>query len=81
MNKEEAGQRINELCEQIEKHNYHYYVLDNPLISDQQYDALMQELIQLEEKYPDLKREDSPTQRVGGAPSPILKKWNMNIRC
>lgn len=74
MNKEEARERINELCEQIEKHNYHYYVLDNPLISDQQYDALMQELIQLEEKYPDLKREDSPTQRVGGAPLPYFEK-------
>ena len=68
VNKETAQRRLEELYEEIEKHNYHYYVLDQPLISDAQYDALMRELLDLEAKYPDLKREDSPSERVGGEP-------------
>lgn len=58
--------RINELIEILNKANYEYYVLDNPTISDQEYDKYIRELINLENKYPDLKREDSPTSRVGG---------------
>ena len=58
--------RIDELINIINKANYEYYTLDSPSITDQEYDRYMQELMKLEEKYPDLKREDSPTGRVGG---------------
>ncbi len=57
---------IKKLREEIEKHNYHYYVLDKPLISDFEYDALMRRLIELEKKYPQFITNDSPTQKVGG---------------
>ncbi len=59
---------INSLREEINRHNYLYYVLDSPEISDAEYDALMQRLRRLEEEYPQLVTPDSPTQRVGGAP-------------
>ena len=58
--------RINELIEIINKASYEYYVQDNPTITDQEYDDAYNELITLEEKYPELKRDDSPTNRVGG---------------
>ncbi len=61
-----AEKRIEELVEIINKLNYEYYTLDKPSVTDQEYDRYMQELISLEEKYPELKREDSPTVRVGG---------------
>ncbi len=57
--------RINFLKEQINKHNYLYYVEDNPSISDFEYDKMFAELKDLEEKHPELKTPDSPTQRVG----------------
>lgn len=59
---------INDLIKQINDHNYQYYVLDNPIISDYEYDSLMRELQNLEKKYPDLITPNSPTQRVGVAP-------------
>jgi DNA ligase (NAD+) len=65
---ESVKQRVEELRELIRKYNYAYYVLDNPLISDAQYDALFRELQSLEQQYPELITPDSPTQRVGGAP-------------
>ena len=58
--------RIDELINIINKASYEYYVLDNPTITDQEYDDAYNELLRLEEKYPELKREDSPTLRVGG---------------
>lgn len=58
--------RIDELIEIINKASYEYYVNDNPSITDQEYDDYYNELLRLEEKYPELKREDSPTLRVGG---------------
>lgn len=58
--------RIDELKELLNKYGYEYYVLDTPTVSDFEYDALMRELIELEEKYPQYKTPDSPTQRVGG---------------
>ncbi len=58
--------RINELIEKINKASYEYYVNDNPTITDQEYDDYYNELLRLEEKYPELKRNDSPTLRVGG---------------
>ncbi len=61
-------QRIKELRENLNYHNYWYYVLDNPEISDYEYDMLYRELEELEAGRPDLVTEDSPTQRVGGQP-------------
>ena len=58
--------RIDELIEKINKASFEYYVNDNPTITDQEYDDYYNELLRLEEKYPELKREDSPTIRVGG---------------
>ena len=61
--------RIEELRREINDHNYRYHVLDSPVASDAQYDALMVELKELEERYPDLVTSDSPTQRVGAPPA------------
>ena len=57
---------IKELRDKINKYGYNYYVLDNPLISDYEYDKLFSRLKQLEEEHPELISADSPTQRVGG---------------
>lgn len=64
----EIEQKIVRLRGLINYHNYHYYVLDNPEISDNEYDKLLLELKQLEELHPELITPDSPTQRVGAAP-------------
>ncbi len=61
-------ERIKALREQINRHNYLYYVLDNPEISDAEYDRLFDELAELEKRHPELVTPDSPTQRVGAAP-------------
>jgi DNA ligase (NAD+) len=63
-----AEDRAAELRREIEYHNYRYYVLDDPEISDAAYDALMRELEGLEEEYPELRTTHSPTQRVGATP-------------
>ncbi len=68
--KEEAAARATQLRREIEEHNYRYHVLDDPVISDSEFDALMRELVELERQYPELQSEDSPTRRVGGAPLP-----------
>lgn len=65
--------RIKELIEIIDRCNYEYYTLDNPSLTDQEYDRYMQELISLEEKYPEYKEKYSPTTRVGGS---VLDKFN-----
>jgi DNA ligase (NAD+) len=62
-----------ELRAAIEKANYEYYVLDAPSISDEQYDALLRELTELETKHPEIVTPDSPTQRVGATPSERFK--------
>lgn len=67
--KEEAEKRIKWLRDEIRRHNYLYYVLNKPEISDEEYDKLMDELRSLEEKFPDLITPDSPTQRVGAPPA------------
>jgi DNA ligase (NAD+) len=59
-------ERINKLIKQIRSHDYNYYVLSQPEIADKEYDALMQELKDLENKYPALRSDDSPTLRLGG---------------
>jgi DNA ligase (NAD+) len=63
-----AARRAAELREQLEHHNHRYYVLDDPEISDTDYDALLNELRDLEAEHPELRTPDSPTQRVGAAP-------------
>ena len=65
----EVARRARALRELIETHNYRYYVLDDPEISDAQFDSLMRELQQIEAAHPELVEADSPTQRVGGLPS------------
>lgn len=62
-----AKQRIEEITKLLNQYNEEYYVLDKPSVSDREYDRLMQELIELEEKHPELKSKTSPTVRVGGA--------------
>lgn len=64
--------RIDELINIINEANYNYHVLDNPTITDQEYDKYLQELYELEEKYPELVREDSPTKKIGGE---VLEKF------
>src|SRR6266480_154167 len=64
----EAKVRVEELREQLNHHSYRYHVLDEPEISDAEYDELMRELQTLEDRFPELVIPDSPTQRVGGAP-------------
>lgn len=65
MNKAQAKQRIQELSEIIEGHNYRYYALSQPTVADTEYDVLLKELVRLEEQFPELKQPDSPTQRIG----------------
>ena len=66
MNSFEAQIRVTELSEQLNAHNYNYYVLNTPVISDQEFDFLLKELEQIEIQFPELKSPNSPTQRVGG---------------
>ena len=61
--------RAAELRKQLDDANYRYYVLDDPQIADAEYDELLRELIDIESRYPELRTPDSPTQRVGAAPS------------
>jgi DNA ligase (NAD+) len=67
MTKVEPMQRIKELRELLAYHNYRYYTLDDPELSDAEYDRLLRELQDLENAYPELITPDSPTQRVGGS--------------
>ena len=69
-----AAARARELRKQIERHNYRYHVLDDPEVSDAEYDRLLRELKALEEQYPDLITPDSPTQRVGATPVSELEE-------
>ncbi|MDP6490001.1 MAG: NAD-dependent DNA ligase LigA [Candidatus Poseidoniia archaeon] len=69
-------QRAGKLRDEIHTHNYRYYVLQSPTISDGEYDILLRELQQLEMRHPDVIRPDSPTQRVGGQPSEKFEKVN-----
>ncbi len=68
----EARKRADELRAQIEHHDYRYHVLDDPEISDAEYDALVRELREIEDRFPELITPDSPTQRVGAPPSELF---------
>jgi DNA ligase (NAD+) len=70
----DVAQRLEELRREVRRHEHLYYVLDQPELTDAQYDALYRELAQLEEEHPDLVAPDSPTQRVGGEPSAQFAK-------
>ena len=86
MEKPQAQERLTQLRQEIDRHNWLYHVKDTQEISDAQYDVLMQELIMLEQQYPQLVTQDSPSQRVGGTllegfstvthPSPMLSLDN-----
>jgi DNA ligase (NAD+) len=73
MSRTSAEREIADLRQQIEKHNYQYYVLDDPIISDAEYDRLFRRLVDLEREYPALASSTSPTQKVGAPP---LKRFN-----
>ena len=72
-------ERIKELVSILNKANYEYHVLDNPTISDQEYDKYLRELYQLEEKYPEYVLEDSPTKKIGGEVIDEFKKITHSI--
>ena len=72
--------RVDELHALLEYHSRQYYVLDDPLIGDSEYDALFRELVLLEEQHPELKTPDSPTLRVGGAVLPFLPTRRHSLR-
>ena len=74
MDKNEAKKRISKLRDEIEKYRYAYHVEDRSIISDSALDSLKKELFDLENQYPDLVTEDSPTQRVGGKPLDKFEK-------
>jgi len=69
-----AAERIEELRAELRRHEHLYYVMDAPVISDAEYDALMNELKKLEAEHPELLTSDSPSQRVGGKPAEGFKK-------
>ena len=73
MDKDSAKYRIDELTRQLRQHNYNYYVLSKPSISDSEFDHLLKELEELERKFPEFLQPDSPTQRVGGEPTKDFK--------
>ena len=79
MNKSEAKERIDALKELLNQYGYEYYVLDKPSVPDSEYDQKLQELIQLENEFPELITSDSPTQRVGGEPLDAFKKVEHRI--
>ncbi len=69
MTDESIRTKVEQLKEEIRQHNYRYYVLNSPIISDSEYDQLLRELQDIEAQYPELRSPDSPTQRVGGEPA------------
>ena len=71
--------RVRQLQQMLNDHNYYYHVLDDPRISDAEYDRLMRELMALETAHPELRTPDSPTQRVGGAPLPAFDQAEHTI--
>ncbi len=74
MGRKAVEKRVETLRTELHHHNYRYYTLDDPEVSDQTYDALMRELGELETAHPELRRPDSPTQRVGGTAVEKLAK-------
>jgi DNA ligase (NAD+) len=82
---QEIKTRVEKLKKTIDDYRYRYHVLDDPTVTDEIYDSLMEELRKLEKKYPELKTPDSPTQRIGGKPlnkftkvKHRLKQWSLD---
>ncbi len=79
MTLQEAKQLHKKLVEEIRRHDYAYYVLAKPIISDREYDKLYRELVELERQFPELITPDSPTQRVGGVPLKEFKPYKHGV--
>jgi DNA ligase (NAD+) len=75
-----VARRAAELRAELDEHSYRYYVLDDPTVSDAEFDLLMRELAALEAEYPDLRTPDSPTQRAGYAPSATFAEVTHDVR-
>ncbi|MBC5825410.1 MAG: NAD-dependent DNA ligase LigA [Candidatus Eremiobacteraeota bacterium] len=74
--KQQAGARARELSVLLHRYSHEYYIEDAPSVSDADYDGLMRELQRIEERFPELRRADSPTQRVGAAPSAAFAPYH-----
>lgn len=74
------AKRHAELCAELHTHNYNYYVLDEPTVSDAEYDLMLRELRKIEERSPELRTPESPTQRVGAAPAEGFEKVTRPVR-
>ncbi|ADU28714.1 NAD-dependent DNA ligase LigA [Evansella cellulosilytica] len=79
MAKDDIKQEIDRLTNILNDYAYHYYVLDQPKVSDAEYDQLLHELTKLEEAYPEWKRDDSPSERVGGQPLEHFSKVQHDV--
>ncbi|MFZ0371288.1 MAG: NAD-dependent DNA ligase LigA [Halobacillus sp.] len=79
MNADEAKKKIDTLREELEHYRHEYHTLDAPSVPDYEYDQKMQELIELEEEFPDFQTADSPSQRVGGAPLDAFVKVQHDV--
>ncbi|ALX49043.1 NAD-dependent DNA ligase LigA [Lentibacillus amyloliquefaciens] len=79
MNNQQAQQQIAELKELLNQYGHEYYVLDAPSVPDAEYDRKMQELLKLEEAFPDLVTADSPSRRIGGEPLEAFQKVRHNV--
>src|ERR1035437_9164384 len=76
----EVKERYEKLSKTIDHYRYLYHVLDKPEITDESYDSLMQELVEIEEKYPELRTPQSPSQRIGDVPLDEFKKVKHEVR-
>ncbi|MBY7142679.1 NAD-dependent DNA ligase LigA [Virgibacillus sp. NKC19-3] len=79
MDKQQAQGKVAYLRELLTRYNHEYHVLDNPSVPDSEYDQKLQELIKLEEEFPELVTPDSPTQRIGGQPLEGFQKVKHNV--
>ncbi|SFP32818.1 NAD-dependent DNA ligase LigA [Salibacterium halotolerans] len=79
MDQAKAQERVNELRDRLETYGYHYYVLDDPIVPDAEYDEKLSELLELEQQFPDLQTADSPTVRIGGEPLDAFVKVQHSI--
>lgn len=78
---ENIQQQIEELREELHQHNYNYYILDEPSISDFEFDAKLKELQDLEAQYPEFNDPNSPTLRVGGGVAKTFPLYNTSLEC
>jgi len=79
LDKQQAQQQIKELRKLLNQYGHEYYVLDNPSVPDSEYDRKMQDLLKLEEEFPELVTADSPSQRIGGEPLDAFQKVQHNV--